>query len=962
MCFRSLLACTDIAARRSRLLALYPHIIRIPSLLDNSIGSFAQAMLQQDQFCSSSSRILERALWRYVKEGDKVSQFDSICEVQSDKASVTITSRYDGIIRKLYYDVDSIALVGKPLVDIETDAGQVEGPQEDVVETPAMSQEEHTHQEIKGHKTQATPAVRRLAMENNIKLSEVVGTGKDGRILKEDILNFIARQTGAILPPTPFEEIRPPPPSAVAPSTPAAKPKEKTTPPSIPTPAIPKPIPHFGYKDEVDLSQLVRLRSELKGLAESRGVKLSYMPFFIKAASLGLLHFPILNSSLDENCTNITYKAAHNIGLAMDTSQGLLVPNVKNVQMLSVFEIAVELNRLQTLGAAGQLGTADLTGGTFTLSNIGSIGGTYTKPVILPPEVAIGDVVKAHIMNISWSADHRIIDGATMCRFSNLWRSYLENPASMLFEPLVSIMTEEHFHKVMKLITGVLLFFFLILSSCCLTDIRCYIYNKGEKHWKGHQEKSKTTIRWKIPKEDPQRKSSTSSQIPIPRRCTSTWTTKTEPRGQRFPSNRDEELIHYQTIPERRFSTERACEIIKQIVDKRLEAVEYSCSCSVISKELSDSIKTAVKKLLYDRYKLVCYVAIGQLKDSVVNCSSRAIWTYSVCKVIFGALYHHDGGHGVLWDSAWEDRITLAKLKEKIVTEEGRVILRIEKEEWKIQEWQLHRIGLQRIPRFISSFDSLIVLDLSRNSVTEIPKEIGKLTRLRELLLSYNKLTNLKKLYHLDLSMNQFTTIPDCVVNLPSLEWLDMGSNRLESLPEDIHRMEKLHTLWLPRNELEYLPDNISRMQSLDTLVLSKNKLRDIPPLMEGMSNLRFVNFRDNPLTYDVMLPDLKEDVDEEENDREMFGRDFMHFYIQEARKRGYAVLNMIPNFHISAKCDVGWRVRDSIVFVTCMLASVCLSAFRLDLLVHHVKFCEEHFSSFKCLVAYAVCSSDFFC
>lgn len=287
---------------------------------------------------------------------------------------------------------------------------------------------------------------------------------------------------------------------------------------------------------------------------------------------------------------------------------------------------------------------------------------------------------------------------------------------------------------------------------------------------------------------------------------------------------------------------------------------------------------------------------------------------------------------------AWEDRITLAKLKEKVVTEEGRVILRIEQEEWKtlppalvqlsqIQEWQLHRIGLKKIPRFISSFESLIVLDLSRNSVTEIPKEIGKLTRLRELFLSYNKvsyvpeelgccenleklelsmnenldelptqLSNLKKLYHLDLSMNQFTTIPDCVVNLPSLEWLDMGSNRLESLPEDIHRMEKLHTLWLPRNELEYLPDNISRMQSLDTLVLSKNKLRDIPPLMEGMSNLRFVNFRDNPLTYDVTLPDLKEDADEEENDREMFGREFMHFYIQEARKRGSQTFTSVIN------------------------------------------------------------------
>ncbi|KAI4872913.1 hypothetical protein NFI96_005295 [Prochilodus magdalenae] len=412
----------------------------------------------------------------YVKEGDRVSQFDSICEVQSDKASVTITSRYDGVIRKLYYDIDAIALVGTPLVDIETDGGHVYSlvaPEEDVRETPAVSQEEHTHQEIKGHRTQATPAVRRLAMENNIKLSEVVGTGKDGRILKEDILNFIAKQTGAILPPSPFHEIQPPPPAQAVIT---AKPQEKKPPPSVPTPIAPRPvftgkdrtepltgfqkamvktmtaalkIPHFGYKDEVDLTQLVHLRSELKGLTESRGVRLSYMPFFIKAASLGLLHFPVLNASVDETGQNITYKAAHNIGLAMDTPQGLLVPNVKNVQMLSVFEIAVELNRLQTLGTSGQLGTADLTGGTFTLSNIGSIGGTYAKPVILPPEVAIGalgklqvlprfnakdEVVKAHIMNVSWSADHRVIDGATMCRFSNLWKAYLENPASMVLD------------------------------------------------------------------------------------------------------------------------------------------------------------------------------------------------------------------------------------------------------------------------------------------------------------------------------------------------------------------------------------------------------------------------------------------------------------------------------------------------------------------------------------------------
>ncbi|XP_010375537.1 lipoamide acyltransferase component of branched-chain alpha-keto acid dehydrogenase complex, mitochondrial isoform X3 [Rhinopithecus roxellana] len=370
----------------------------------------------------------------YVKEGDTVSQFDSICEVQSDKASVTITSRYDGVIKKLYYNLDDIAYVGKPLVDIETEA--LKDSEEDVVETPAVSHDEHTHQEIKGRKTLATPAVRRLAMENNIKLSEVVGSGKDGRILKEDILNYLEKQTGAILPPSPKAEIMPPPPKPkdMTIPIPVSKPpvftgKDKTEPikgfqkAMVKTMSAALKIPHFGYCDEVDLTELVKLREELKPIAFARGIKLSFMPFFLKAS--------------------------HNIGIAMDTEQGLIVPNVKNVQICSIFDIATELNRLQKLGSAGQLSTTDLTGGTFTLSNIGSIGGTYAKPVILPPEVAIGalgsikaiprfnqkgEVYKAQIMNVSWSADHRVIDGATMSRFSNLWKSYLENPAFMLLD------------------------------------------------------------------------------------------------------------------------------------------------------------------------------------------------------------------------------------------------------------------------------------------------------------------------------------------------------------------------------------------------------------------------------------------------------------------------------------------------------------------------------------------------
>ncbi|KAJ7993271.1 hypothetical protein DPEC_G00270710 [Dallia pectoralis] len=303
----------------------------------------------------------------------------------------------------------------------------------------------------------------------------------------------------------------------------------------------------------------------------------------------------------------------------------------------------------------------------------------------------------------------------------------------------------------------------------------------------------------------------------------------------------------------------------------------------------------------------------------------------------------------------WEDRITLAKLKEKVVTAEGRVILRLENEEWKtlpkvlvhfsqLMEWHLHRIGLERIPSFVSSFENLIVLDLSRNAITEIPKEIGKMAKLRELLVSYNRvqsvpgelgccqnleklelagnrdldqlpaeISDLKKLYHLDLSLNQFTEIPESVVSLPALEWLDMGGNRLQCLPIDIHRMERLHTMWLQRNELEFLPDNICYMPNLDTLVLSNNKLQDIPSMMEDMNNLRFVNFRDNPLTYEVKLSAVpNKSEDDEEDDREMFGRDFMRLYCQEARKRVNATLDSHsvnpPGLNYTAELNVNLK------------------------------------------------------
>ncbi|XP_045160460.2 lipoamide acyltransferase component of branched-chain alpha-keto acid dehydrogenase complex, mitochondrial-like [Mercenaria mercenaria] len=411
----------------------------------------------------------------YVNVGDKVSQFDSLCEVQSDKASVTITSRFDGVVKKLCYEIDDIALVGKPLVEIETDTSAaakdvVEDKFEDESSSSSSSDSDSSMmQRVKGHKVLATPAVRKIAMENKIRLSDIVGTGKDGRILKEDVIRFLEGKQAAVPKDTKKEvkvEVRPeirvpegaPVPTPVIPPKVVSRPvlgKDYNEPikgirkAMVKTMTAAQSIPPFGYYDEIDMTALVKFRADIKEQALARGVKFSYMPVFIKAVSVALTEYPILNSSVDEKCENITYKASHNIGLAMDTKDGLLVPNIKNVQSLSIFEIASELNRLHALGLAGKLGTDDLSGGTFSLSNIGSIGGTYARPVILPPEVAIGaigkvqalprfdendNVVKRYIMQVSWSADHRVVEGATMARFSNLWKSYLENPTSLILD------------------------------------------------------------------------------------------------------------------------------------------------------------------------------------------------------------------------------------------------------------------------------------------------------------------------------------------------------------------------------------------------------------------------------------------------------------------------------------------------------------------------------------------------
>ena len=413
----------------------------------------------------------------FVEPEARVEEWDKLCEVQSDKASVEITSRFAGVIKRLHYEAGEMAKVGKPLVDIDI---QGEIKQEDLaaLTEPGAGEESHVQANetvappsmdtipvsndisslekvspSKGkHASLATPAVRHLTKELEVNIVEVNGTGRHGRVLKEDVYQFAKQRDTASAS---YGQLSPAPSADNGPQTETIYPLSNTQHQMFKTMTKSLTIPHFLYADEIDFSRLGELRARLnRGLAKSpvnEISKLSFLPFIIKAVSISLHRYPALNARVDFDSKSskpvLIMRNQHNIGVAMDTPSGLLVPVIKNVSSLNVISVAEELSRLQKLALSGKLTSQDLSGGTITISNIGSIGGTYVSPVIVEKEVAIlgigktrsipafdeaGQVVEKHVCNFSWSADHRVIDGATMARAAEVVREFVEDPDSMV--------------------------------------------------------------------------------------------------------------------------------------------------------------------------------------------------------------------------------------------------------------------------------------------------------------------------------------------------------------------------------------------------------------------------------------------------------------------------------------------------------------------------------------------------
>lgn len=412
----------------------------------------------------------------FVEPGARVEEFSPLCEVQSDKASVEITSRFTGTVKKLYYEAGEMAKVGKPFVDIDIqgaaadEAAPAPVAQEEVpvaptptsaqfsapapVATPTQSANAPAAPKPKGKSAAiSTPAVRHLSKEQNVDINDIDGTGKDGRVTKEDILKFVQNRDAA--PQANMGAVAPPSDTSV--QTETRQQLTQTQQMMFKSMSRSLTIPHFLYADEVDFSDLVSLRGRLnkvlaKNPHDGQLTKLSYLPFIIKAVSLALYQFPILNARVEldqanNNKPSLVMRSQHNIGVAMDAPQGLVVPVIKNVGALNIVSIAAELNRLQALAQEGKLTPADMSGGTITVSNIGNIGGTYLSPVIVDREVAIlgigrmrtvpafdeqDNIVKKQICNFSWSADHRVVDGATMARAADIVRSVVEEPDVMV--------------------------------------------------------------------------------------------------------------------------------------------------------------------------------------------------------------------------------------------------------------------------------------------------------------------------------------------------------------------------------------------------------------------------------------------------------------------------------------------------------------------------------------------------
>jgi len=389
----------------------------------------------------------------FVKEGDAVRENDPIVEVMTDKVTVQIPSPVTGKILQLRAKEGEVVKVGSTLI-VFGEAGETAPAKPAASPTgtapppaPARSSAPPPPPPGSGDAL-AAPAVRRLARELNVNLATIRGSGPQGRVTEDDVRR--ATRTTAPAPIT-TPASTPRPAVTAAPSTAEER---------IPILGLRKRIfekmakststaAHFTYVEEVDMSQLVHLRDNLKESAERKGLKLTFLPFFIKAALGALKQFPTLNASVDDAQNELVVKRYFNIGIATATDEGLTVTVVHDADRKDLWGLAQEVERLTEAARDKKLSLFDVQGSTFTITSLGKDGGILATPIINWPEVAIlgihkiekrpivrnDQIVVRDMMYLSCSFDHRVIDGHVGAAFVQSVRNNLEH-AALLFVDL----------------------------------------------------------------------------------------------------------------------------------------------------------------------------------------------------------------------------------------------------------------------------------------------------------------------------------------------------------------------------------------------------------------------------------------------------------------------------------------------------------------------------------------------
>ncbi|MCB0368284.1 MAG: dihydrolipoyllysine-residue acetyltransferase [Bdellovibrionales bacterium] len=418
-----------------------------------------------------------------VKPGDSIKADQSLAEIMTDKATVEVPSPKAGVVMDLKFKSGDTVKVDSVLATLQLSASGAASTASAMAAKSAPTQQALVGHAVSasssvshagggasssttGTKTAffppvmdsrvlATPSTRRLARELQIDINTLSGTGLAGRVTREDVVQH--SQQGGPVAPTVGRSSDLGTPSIPRPGYTSTRANEEER---VPLRGIRKKIaenlqmakhiiPHFTLMDEVDVTELVAWRESLKATAEQAGTKITYLPFVMKALMATIREFPMFNASIDDQAQEIVYKKYFNLGFAADTPNGLVVPVIKNADQKSILEISKEILDLSKRARDGKLKPEEMKGATITITNIGSVGGTYATPIINHPEVAIlgmykiqdrlyldasGAVKNQKIMNYTITADHRLIDGAVAARFLKSFLTRIQKPSILMLD------------------------------------------------------------------------------------------------------------------------------------------------------------------------------------------------------------------------------------------------------------------------------------------------------------------------------------------------------------------------------------------------------------------------------------------------------------------------------------------------------------------------------------------------